>query len=528
MANEKPAKLKLTKLDWLSSCDFPAQGAGGAALLLKRNSDEFSLKAKVSKLSDELGLVFGYAFASSMDGGKTPHVDFQDDAIDADFLKVVTAFIEDGGRTDVNHDFEKDGKIVYAWPLLPEINKAMGISADVIGLAVAVKPSAETYKRFKDGELTGFSIAGEGARQPLEKARTSKLHPTDGQPVKKQVSLYTDEVDGHQHQLDICEDGSMWCSWATSAGAETTHSHAVSRDASGAVVILADSGHTHGLAEGQPAVVVVPEGAVVVTSVEMRAPTTNHSAMKQRAGESTRSVNAVKVNPQAENSMTTKANETDATAEKLATLEKRNTHLERVAKLSGAHKTHLDTLAADAQEQFLAKNEIERNQAIELAEKADPVEFTLDGVDYHKSTQGYSLAKRLRDEVEKNERVEIEKAAKETVGGMPGDDATHAALIKAVRKSGESAEMQTKMIEALKGANAIIKSRAVAPGSDGEANGQRGDAGGNPKAQLEKGLVAFCKANNIDLTTKWTVGLPRFGDTEEGASLKRAYDESRA
>lgn len=523
MAQANRYRLKLSKLDFVSLVDNPAQ-PNATTLLIKRDqrvsvgqrADHVEATARYVKASDELGLAFFWAFTSKVDGAD--HFDLQGDTVDEDFIKAAMEFMEGGGAVDEMHDYEATkARVVFAMPMTPEIAKAYGIETSTTGLMVAIKCAPEQLAKLKDGTYTGVSIAGLGTREPIAAKRA---------PVKKQVSLYTDEVEGHQHQIDICEDGSIWCSWATAADAENSHAHAVSRDESGALIILADSGHTHGLAEGQPAVVVVPEGAVVVTSVEMRAPTTNRAAAKARAGESTRLAARPNVNPQAENLMI-KANEPDANAEKIATLEKRNTHLERIAKLSGAHKAHYDSLAGDAQEQFLAKNEIERDQAIELAEKADPIEFTLDGVDYRKSTQGYSLAKRLRDEVEKNERIEIEKAAKETVGGMPGDDATHAALIKAVRKSGESAEMQAKMIEALKGANAIVKSRAVAPGSDGEANGQRGDAGGDPKTQLEKGLVAFCKANSIDLSTKWTVGLPRFEATEEGASLKRAYDESR-
>jgi hypothetical protein len=168
-----PYRLKLTKLSFLSAVDSPAQGKGAQALLLKRDG-AITLRAKVAKTNDELGLVFGYAFSSSLDGGQTAHVDYQDDAIDPDFLKTAMDFVAGGGATDVNHDGDQDGRVVFAWPLLPEINKALGIDAKTIGLAVAIKPSAETYAKFKSGELTGFSIAGEGEREPLEKGKQMK------------------------------------------------------------------------------------------------------------------------------------------------------------------------------------------------------------------------------------------------------------------------------------------------------------------------------------------------------------------
>ncbi|MGE0205997.1 MAG: XkdF-like putative serine protease domain-containing protein [Hyphomicrobiaceae bacterium] len=517
MANEKPAKLTLTKLDFLSSCDFPAQGEGGAALLLKRNADKFTLKAKVAKMSDELGLVFGYAFATSMDGGATPHVDYQNDAIDPDFLKVVTEFIEAGGKTDVNHDFEKDGKIVYAWPLLPEINKAMGIESDVFGLAVAVKPSAETYKRFKDGELTGFSIAGEGVRAPLDKARKSK--------VRKTVSLFTDEVDGHQHQIDIGDDGYTWCSWATSAGADNGHSHAIARDENGAIVVLADSGHSHQLAEGQPAVIVVPEGAVVVTEVAMRRIPAVKSAT--RASDSPRPDDTHTVNSQGKETMTTKANETNTTdlEKQVVTLTKRNETLERIAKLSGAHKAHYDTLTGSDAEGFLAKSDVERNQAIETAEKSDPVEFTLDGVAYRKSTQGYALAKRIREQDATIEKAQVREIAKSHLGKLAGKDETHDFIVRAVKNSGGSKEQIDEALVAMKGWNEHAAKRETAPGMDGSSVD---DTGTSPLDALTKGLVEFCKAEKIDDRSMWTVGLPKFEQTEKGRALKTSYDESLA
>jgi nitrite reductase/ring-hydroxylating ferredoxin subunit len=196
-----PYTLKLEKLRFLSAVDSPAQGAGAKALLLKRDG-AMRLTAKVAKTDDSLGLVFGYAFSSSLDGGATPHVDYQDDTIDPDFLKCAMEFVAGGGATDVNHDGAQDGRVVFAWPLLPEINKALGIEAKTIGLAVAIKPSAETYQAFKRGELTGFSIEGTGYREQLDKRAV--IAPV----VQKFTSKFTD--DGSRYQENdaqiVCVD----------------------------------------------------------------------------------------------------------------------------------------------------------------------------------------------------------------------------------------------------------------------------------------------------------------------------------
>lgn len=169
-------KLKIKSLKFLSAVDAPAQADAARALLLKRAGahDEVKLTARTVKTMDELGLVFGYAFASSLDGGETPYVDLQRDAIEPDFLKAAMEFIEAGGATDVNHDRDQDGRVVFAWPLVPEINEAMGITAKTVGLAVAVKPSAETFEAFKRGDLTGFSIDGIGIREEMKRKTAPK------------------------------------------------------------------------------------------------------------------------------------------------------------------------------------------------------------------------------------------------------------------------------------------------------------------------------------------------------------------
>jgi hypothetical protein len=40
-------------------------------------------------------------------------------------------------------------------------------------------------------------------------------------------TLYTDEIDGHQHEVCVCEDGTLYVRYATSAGADREHSHGI-------------------------------------------------------------------------------------------------------------------------------------------------------------------------------------------------------------------------------------------------------------------------------------------------------------
>ncbi len=512
MADKKPYKLRLTKLEFLSSCDVPAQGAGGAALLCKRGSDDFKLTAKVSKLSDDLGLVFGYAFAASLDGGQTPHIDSQDDAIDPDFLKTVTAFLEAGGATDVNHDFAQDGKIVYAWPLLPEINEAMGIKSDVVGLAVAVKPSAETYKAFKSGELTGFSIAGTGIREPLEKS-------APGRVVKS--TLYTDLVDGHQHEVYVCDDGTLYVRYATSEGADREHSHGIVFE-NGQLTILADSGHTHQLAEGQPGVAIVPADAIVVVAASAKSGVFPTKSVLQVMRDNPQAVNAIankSTRSTSNNEATSMAND-----QQIADLTKRLEHAERIAKMTGVHKTHFDTLQGDEAEAFLAKSAKERDAEIAEVEKADAPIWTGEVTKVAVRKSDGALALQLAKQNEVNavalakreaeiEKADIRKQAGEVLGGMPGDDATHDAIIGALRKN-LSGEALDKAIATLKGMKAESRIGKAAPGFSGSSP----TTDDSPMAKFNVKLAEFAKSKNQ--TPVEATGA--FVETPEGASL---YDE---
>jgi hypothetical protein len=497
---KKPYKLKLTKLEFLSSCDVPAQGDGARALLIK-SADAFELRAKVVKTDDALGLIFGYAFSTSLDGGKTPHVDCQDDAIDPDFLKTVTEFIEAGGKTDVNHDFESDGKIVYAWPLLPEINAAMGITSEKMGLAVAVKPSAETYKRFQSGELTGFSIAGTGIREPLEETkRASRV-------VK--ATLYTTEVDGHAHSIECCEDGSFYLSWATAAGADNGHTHAIVFEG-GKLVILADSGHSHELAEGQPGVAVVPADALVI--VAARAP------KKTDASKSTPPIAPRSVNPQVKETAVDKD-------QIIADLTKRLERSDKIAKMSGAHKAHYDTLTGDDAEAFLAKSNADRETVVKAARDADAaknevVYTSLAGEVFTKRDDARLVASVKRgDELEKAREAEsIAKQAKETIGNLAGSDAVHQLIVRSLVKSGAPQTDIDAALTAMKGWASESRVGKRAPGSGGEEIVDTG-----PQAELDKLVAKHAADHKVDERTARLAVVK----TAEGRALYNQLEDLR-
>jgi hypothetical protein len=162
-------RLKLSKLDFISAVDTPAQETATALLIKRGTKDDIALTAKVVKLAPELGLVFGWAFTSQVDGAA--YTDLQGDQIDEDFVKAAMDFMLDGGASDEMHDSVETGRVVFAMPLTAEIAKAFGVLTDTTGLMVAIKPSASALLKFKSGEYSGFSIAGAGERVAIDKQK---------------------------------------------------------------------------------------------------------------------------------------------------------------------------------------------------------------------------------------------------------------------------------------------------------------------------------------------------------------------
>jgi hypothetical protein len=187
-------RLRITSLKFISAVDAGAQGPIANVALVKRapTGDEYSLTATVAKLDEALGVVFGYAVASTVDGGQSPHVDLQGDAVVGgdELIKVALGFAEAGAQSDVMHDCIKDGWVPFVMPLNAETKKAFKLEGDVEGIAIGMKPSAETFKRFQSGELAAFSIFGTGERTPLnEQKRVSPT--TDNAPTNKSTQHTT-------------------------------------------------------------------------------------------------------------------------------------------------------------------------------------------------------------------------------------------------------------------------------------------------------------------------------------------------
>lgn len=122
------------------------------------DEDDF-VKAEVAKVDADLGLVFGWAIVSKVDG--EPYFDKQGDHIPEDsMLRAAADFMLRSRVAKDMHRGDQIGDVVFAFPLTSDVAKAMGIASKNTGLIVAIKPSPAVLAKYRSGEYTGFSIGG--------------------------------------------------------------------------------------------------------------------------------------------------------------------------------------------------------------------------------------------------------------------------------------------------------------------------------------------------------------------------------
>lgn len=125
--------------------------------------DNHTEKARFTlfKFNKKLGLILGWAIISKQGG--EDYYDLQGDHIPEDaMLEASLEFMQKRRTLMLMHKGEKQGEVIYAWPLTTEIAKAMGIKTAVTGLMVAVKPAnKKIIAAAEKGQLTGFSIGGQ-------------------------------------------------------------------------------------------------------------------------------------------------------------------------------------------------------------------------------------------------------------------------------------------------------------------------------------------------------------------------------
>jgi hypothetical protein len=124
------------------------------------SGEETAKFAEVLKVDESLGLVLGWAIICKKDG--CDYFDLQEDCIpEASMLSAAVDFMQNSRVAKEMHAGEAAGSVVFAFPLTEDIAKAFGIDTKTTGLMIAMKPDSDAMlAKFRNGELTGFSIGG--------------------------------------------------------------------------------------------------------------------------------------------------------------------------------------------------------------------------------------------------------------------------------------------------------------------------------------------------------------------------------
>lgn len=118
---------------------------------------EVRVETRILKAEPRLGIAFGYALVSEVDG--VPYVDLHGHEVsDSEILKAFDRAIESGIDGKVMHEGQPAAKVAV-FPLTKAIAEALGIIGERYGLLIAFKPSDPALlERIAAGEFAGFSI----------------------------------------------------------------------------------------------------------------------------------------------------------------------------------------------------------------------------------------------------------------------------------------------------------------------------------------------------------------------------------
>ena len=318
------------------------------------------------------------------------------------------------------------------------------------------------------------------------------------------VRLVTTETDGHQHAIGVScydDDLSLYVHYATAGGEEMhSHDHAIVMNADGTYTVTANAGHSHELDQEavRTAVFDLITKCEDVADVEAVLPLVakqDHARVAEMIAKSDRftelpekgALAAILKEHSASASDPRQPEDTMDPKE----LQKKNEQLEKqltvttaIAGMTDVEKNHYNGIAdEDEKSAYLAKSSKDRiaeaNAAIEKAKAdagadADPIVYTtIKGRDIRKSDGETVLAlakdadesmREVAKERAVNEKARIEKRAADEFAGLPGDDATHVAVAKALETI-KDPELQKKAFEMVKAKAPAMAAATSARGS---------------------------------------------------------------
>ena len=128
---------------------------------MKDKKEIFKADCTVTDVNESLGIVFGWGMVTDINN--EPYYDLDNQHIPSDLMvKATSAFMETARLSNDSHTPIDIGTVVHSFPLSAEIAKSMGITSNISGWMVGVKPDAPTLAKYVSGEYKGFSIEGSG------------------------------------------------------------------------------------------------------------------------------------------------------------------------------------------------------------------------------------------------------------------------------------------------------------------------------------------------------------------------------
>lgn len=343
----------------------------------------------------------------------------------------------------------------------------------------------------KIAEISGVDVpAQEGAKalimkrhepapaEPVVKGSKEDVHDERAKLAK--AAALTSATDGHTHLLYTSGPDGEWDAGTTSW--HDDHSHPWVRMEDGSIVLGEVEGHTHEIAAMTKAVEKQPAG-VAGTNVEKEA---------------------------------TMPNDTQKAAPTVEDLQKQLDRANAVAGLNDAEKAHLNSLAADKQDAFLAKSADDRKAELDAVAKAatdaDPVVYTtMDGLELRKSAGAALIAMAKSNDTlrKQNDKLAadaadaaIRKRAEDELSHLPGDLDARVALLKSVEAIADETQ-RAAALSALKAQNTAMAGAFTTKGHQGtpvqkSAEAQLDDLA---KKHAEEKGVSFAKAYSAVLDT---------------------------
>jgi hypothetical protein len=118
-------------------------------------------KCDLLKVDESLGIVFGFALVSKVQGER--YFDSQGDHIPEDSLMRASLDFAENSRIskEMHRKDSEEGSVLFIFPMTTEVAKSLGIETMMTGLLIGMKPPKDVFEKFKDGTYSGFSIGGE-------------------------------------------------------------------------------------------------------------------------------------------------------------------------------------------------------------------------------------------------------------------------------------------------------------------------------------------------------------------------------